>query len=241
MGDRLRAARERLGWTREELAVHAGISWSAIAQAETGRRRNLRSGTLSGLSRALGVSVDYLVTGGTTPPMLRHQALLYETDDAFAQGAGDFVLEGIDRSEATLVVTDSGNLELIRERLGSKAGRVEFRESTGQYTSPEAALDLFRAFLSAKIEQGAVWVRVVGEPIWAGRSKAEVRLWTRYESLINLVLGGSPMSLLCPYNATTLDPAIASHAHVTHPQIVEGGTVTDSPEYRDPGGFALEP
>ena len=35
MGDRLRAARERLGWTREELAVHAGIVGS-VAKVEAG-------------------------------------------------------------------------------------------------------------------------------------------------------------------------------------------------------------
>ena len=55
---------ERLGWTREALAFHSGLSWSAIAQVESGRRTNLRPSTLAALSRPLGVSIDYLVDGG---------------------------------------------------------------------------------------------------------------------------------------------------------------------------------
>src|SRR3984893_10169340 len=84
IGHRVRAARERLGWTREALAFHAGISWSAIAQVESGRRRNLRPSTLAALSRPLRVSIDYLVDGGQSPAtMLEHSAFPYRADDEF--------------------------------------------------------------------------------------------------------------------------------------------------------------
>src|ERR1700686_2883902 len=84
IGPRVRAARERLGWTREALAFHAGVSWSAIAQVESGRRTNLRPSTLLALSRPLGVSIDYLVEGGLSrPTMLGHSAFSYRTDDQF--------------------------------------------------------------------------------------------------------------------------------------------------------------
>jgi transcriptional regulator with XRE-family HTH domain len=240
MGDRLRAARERLGWSREELAFRSGVSWSAIAQAETGRRRNLRPRTLFLLSMPLGVSIDYLVAGGPTRPMLDHQALLYDTEQAFTEGAGRFLLEGIERSEATLVVTNKGNIEILRDELGREAEQVELVDSANALTSPEAALELFTGFLNDKIQQGAVWTRVLAEPIWAGRSKSEVRLWTRFESLINLLLGSSPASVVCPYNVKALPPAILREAHATHPRMAEGGAVTVSPDYRGPGSFALD-
>jgi transcriptional regulator with XRE-family HTH domain len=238
---RLRAARERLGWSREELAVHSGVSWSAIAQAESGRRRNLRPRTLSRLSRALGVSMDYLVNGGPTPAMLAHQALLYESDEEFAEGAGGFLLEGIERSEAALAMTDKTNLKRLRKALGRDADRVELVDSAPGYRTPDVPLELFRKFMAESLGAGAIWVRIVGEPPWRGRSAAEVRLWTRYESLINLIFAGSPMSILCPYNTGALDSAIVDDAHVTHPEIVEGGKTADSSGYRDPAGFALEP
>lgn len=241
IGTRLRAARERLGWSREELAFHSGVSWSAISQAESGRRRNLRPQTLSRLSNALHVSIDYLVNGGPTPPMLTHLALMYDDNESFAEGAGRFLLAGIARSEAGIAVTTEANLAVLRDYLGSDAERVEFVESTDGYLTPEEILDLFTGFQRKHLERGSVWVRVVSEGVWAGRTDAEVRLWTRYESLLNLVLGGSPMSVLCPYNTSALDPAVVSGAHVTHPHVVEGGSVKDSREFRDPGKFALEP
>jgi transcriptional regulator with XRE-family HTH domain len=241
IGDRLRAARERLGWSREELAFRSGVSWSAITQAESGRRWNLRPRTLTLLSVSLGVSIDYLVKGGSAPTVLDHRALLYDTERAFAEGAGGFLLEGIERSEATLVVTDKGNLEILRDQLGGEASRVELVDSAKALASPEAALELFTGFLNDRVQQGDEWMRVVAEPIWAGRSKPEVRLWTRFESLINLLLGGSPMSVLCPYNLRVVPPAILRDAHATHPKVTEGGKVTDSPDYRGAGAFALEP
>jgi transcriptional regulator with XRE-family HTH domain len=241
IGDRLKTARKRLGWTREELAFHSGVSWSAIAQAESGRRRNLRPRTLSLLSAALGVSIDYLVDGGATPVMLAHRALLYDSEEGFAEGAGRFLLEGVERSEAGLALTDKASLKVLREWLGPNADRVEFLEWSKRMKTPGSVQLMFRDFLRSRLQEGALWVRVVGEPIWAGRSAAEVRLWTRHESLINLVFGGSPMSLLCPYDTRTLDPAIVSQAHVTHPQIVRRGEAVDSSEFRDPGSFVLEP
>lgn len=240
IGERLRAARERLGWNREELAFRSGVSWSAIAQAESGRRRNLRPQTLSRLSGALRVSMDYLVNGNPTPPMLSHQALLYENGEEFAEGAGGFLLEGIERSEAAFAMTHKRNLRVLKRRLGADADRVEFVDSARAYRGPDVPMEQFTEFMTRKLREGSVWVRIVGEPPWEGRSATEVRLWTRYESLINLIFAGAPMSILCPYAAGVLDPAIVSSAQVTHPQIVERGETAESSKYRDPGRFALE-
>lgn len=239
MSVRLRAARARLGWSREELAFHSGVSWSAITQAESGRRRNLRPLTLSRLCGALGVSMDYLVNGHPTRPMLTHQALLYENPGEFAEGAGEFLLEGVARSEAGLAVTDPKNLRRLKKRLGADAGKVEFVDSARGYTTPDVPVRMFGDFIDQKLAEGSVWVRIVGEPPWSGRSRAEVRMWTRYESLINLIFAGSPMSILCPYAAGHLTAGIMRDAHATHPVIVEGGESRESSGYRDPAEFVL--
>src|ERR1700737_3741449 len=92
IGPRVRAARERLGWTREALAFHSGVSWSAITQVELGRRTNVRPSTLAALSRPLGVSIDYLVGGSESPStMLKHSAFCYRTDDQFGNIMGPFL------------------------------------------------------------------------------------------------------------------------------------------------------
>jgi transcriptional regulator with XRE-family HTH domain len=242
IGPRVRAARERLGWTREALAFHAGVSWSAIAQVESGRRTNLRPSTLAALSRPLGVSIDYLV-GGTLsrPTLLEHSVFPYRTGDQFRTTMGSFLADGVERSEATLAVTTGPNIELLREHLGDAARSVEFLDASGFYSTPIAALEAYRAFFEAALERGAPWVRVVGEPVWAGRSDAEVRVWTRYESLFNLVFAASPLTIVCPYDEKSVAPEIVRDAHLTHPNTVGERGVSQNPGYTDPARLALEP
>jgi transcriptional regulator with XRE-family HTH domain len=242
IGSRVRAARERLGWTREALAFHAGLSWSEIAQVESGRRTNVRPGTLAALSRPLGVSIDYLVHGSQSPmTMLDHSGFLYRTEDQFRTTMGSFLAEGVERSEAVLAVTTLPNIELLREHLGEYARSVEFVDSSGFLSTPNAALEAFRAFSEAKLARGAIWVRILGEPRWAERSDAEVRLWTRFESLFNLVFGASPMTVACPYDERSVAPEILRQAHLTHPHMLGERGITESPDYTDPGRFAFEP
>jgi transcriptional regulator with XRE-family HTH domain len=241
IGPRVSAARERLGWTREALAFRAGLSWSAVAQVESGRRTNVRPSTLAALARPLGVSVDYLIDGGLSrPTMLEHSVFPYGTDDQFRTTMGTFLSEGIERSEANLAVTTGANIELLREHLGKDARRVEFVEASGWYSSPIGALNAYKAFSDAKLERSAAWVRMVGEPIWAGRSDAEVRLWTRYESLFNLVFAAYPVTLVCPYDERSVAPEIVRQAHLTHPNTVSNRGLSRNPEYTEPGRFALE-
>lgn len=242
IGRRVRAARERVGWTREALAFHAGISWSAIAQVESGRRTNLRPTTLAALSRALGVSIDYLVDGTLArAAMLEHAVFSYRTDDQFQTTVGSFLSDGLERSEATLAVTTSSKTELLREHLGRDARSVEFLDANIFYSTPIAALEAYGAFLQAALERGAPWVRVVGEPIWAGRSDTEVGVWTRYESLFNLVFAASPLTCVCPYDDRSVAAEIVRHAHLTHPSTIDDRGISQSPEYTDPARLALEP
>jgi hypothetical protein len=209
---------------------------------ESGRRTNLRPSTLAALSRPLGVSIDYLVRGAPLPStMLEHSAFPYRTNDQFLTTIGAVLTEGIERSEALLAVTADANIELLREHLGKDARRVEFVDASGWYSTPIAALEAYRAYTDAKIKNGAPWVRIVGEPVWAGRSAAEVRLWTRYESILNLVFSAYPLTIICPYDERSVAAEIVRQAHLTHPHTVGDRGISNSPDYADPGRFALEP
>jgi hypothetical protein len=209
---------------------------------ESGRRRNLRPETLSALASVLGVTIEYLLHGGPmSAPMLQHHALLYSTDEEFLRTAGPFLAEGVERSEAVLAVTTSANIDLLRAHLGAHARRVEFAESAPFLTAPDAVLDAFKAFSSATLTAGAGWVRILGEPLWVGRSASEVRLWTRFESLFNLVFASWPMTVLCPYNTRSVAPKITRQALLTHPYTMGPAGIADSPDYVEPSGFVLEP
>ena len=234
IGTRVRAARERLGWNRETLAFHSGISWSAIAQVETGRRQNLRPSTLQALARALGVTIDYLVAGGgRVVPMLAHRVLIYGTETEFLEAAVPFLAEGTERGEAVLAVTSSANIELLRARLGDAAREIEFEPCTSWYRTPAKAFSGYRAFLDAKLEAGAPWVRILGEPPWGSRSPDPLRIWMRYEALLTLAFASQPVTMTCPYDVRGLDQAFVSHALAIHPHSDEHGSSQDGSDYAD--------
>jgi transcriptional regulator with XRE-family HTH domain len=238
---RLRAARERLGWSREALAFHSGLSWSAIAQIESGRRTNLRPTTLAVLSDALGVSIDYLLgRDDRGRSMLNHCTLLYATHDEFVENASQFIAEGLERSEATLAVTTAAKLRLLQKELGDEAAEVTYIEARRLYSTPTAALAGYRKFIEQNLESGSAWIRILGEPVWSGRSSAEVALWTRYESLLNLEFAGAPVTFVCPYDASALDPTILEQAHATHQHTRVHGQIAHNPKYIEPSRFALE-
>ena len=62
LGARIAALRREAGWNQAELARRLRISPSAVGMYEQGRREPPLD-TLVALSRELGVTVDYLLTG----------------------------------------------------------------------------------------------------------------------------------------------------------------------------------
>ena len=78
-------------------------------------------------------------------------------------------------------------------------------------------------------------VRIVGEPVWPGRGRAESVEGLRHEALVNHELAAAPVSLLCPYDAVHLDAEILTGAAMTHPRLVDDqGRRRDSPHYDEP-------
>jgi transcriptional regulator with XRE-family HTH domain len=236
-GSRVAAARRRLGWSKEALAFHSGLSWAAISQIESGRRPNPRLDTLFALAGALGVSVDYLCGRAAPKQMLDHHALLYETQDDFVGPVTSLLREAVEDGDAALAVTTPENIDLLREGLGEAAKRVEFAKSREWYSSPVAALGGFRRFVTSSITAGTRWVRIVGEPLWPGRTGDLVRRWEGYESGINLVFASMPVTLVCPYDVSSLPDEIITSTRATHPHTMTGEDTLASADYRDPIDF----
>lgn len=242
IGASVRAARERRGWSREELAYHSGVSWSAIAQVESGRRRDIRLTTITALARALDMSVDHLVGGDrATRPSVAHRALVYDDDDAFLAGALPFLAKGVAASERVLAATTRSQTRRLRRALGNDAGRVEFVDSSTWYRSPATSLRNCLAWIDQATSDGAHWARFLGEPIWSDWTKPELAAWQRYESLINLSLAASPITIVCPYDSRTVPSRIVRRALETHPEQIEADAgIVPSPQFRDPIEFLLD-
>jgi transcriptional regulator with XRE-family HTH domain len=242
IGVALRTARARLGWTREALAFHAGVSWSAIAQIESGRRQDIRTSSLVALANALGVPVDYLTGAtGAVPRLFEHQALMYSTDEAFVAGAVPFLADGIALSQSVLAVASEGKVELLRDGLGEQAGLVQFADWADWYRSPTAALGHYSDFVTETCHAAGAWVRVVAEAGWSGASGEELLAWQRYESLVNLVFAPWPVTIMCTYDEQAFPAGVVAQAHLTHPALAQVNEVVANDRYRDPAELLLAP
>jgi len=74
MGKRIVARRKQLNISQEYLAEQTGLSVQAVSTAERGTKA-LRPENLLKISRVLGVSADYLLSGETTEDNLRFSAV----------------------------------------------------------------------------------------------------------------------------------------------------------------------
>lgn len=60
IGERLKALRQKKGWSQRELARRAGVRHATLAELETGVRTETRTDIARRLAKALGVTLDYL-------------------------------------------------------------------------------------------------------------------------------------------------------------------------------------
>jgi transcriptional regulator with XRE-family HTH domain len=61
-GQKVRAARERLGLTLNEAARRANVDKGLLYRIETGERTDVRLSTAVALCKALGLSLDYIAS-----------------------------------------------------------------------------------------------------------------------------------------------------------------------------------
>ncbi len=241
LGASVKSARERLGWSREALAYHSGLSWAAITQIESGRRQEVRVSSLVALASALGVSVDYLIGGAATasPALLNHRLLSYGSDDAYLAATVPFLLEGLERDDCVMAVTTSVHIGVLRDALGSNATHVVFQDASEWYVSLLGAASGYRTFMNERFKHGASWMRIIGEPVWGGWSDDETTEWFRYEAMINLSFASAPATIVCTYDTRAMSEAVLDSAHRTHPQVASAGDVTASATYQEPENYLL--
>jgi len=128
-------------------------------------------------------------------------------------------VEGAERGDGLVAATDKDKIKLLRDELGASGRDVTFLASDGWYRDPYTTLESFRSAVDEKTAAGHGWVRVIGEPVWLGRAPEDVMRWVRYEAMINLALADTHATIVCPYDASTLPPAIVTAARRTHPRM----------------------
>jgi anti-sigma regulatory factor (Ser/Thr protein kinase) len=164
-------------------------------------------------------------------PALTHPALFYRGPTQFLAGVGGFVREAMAAGDPVFVAVPGERLEALRDALGPAAADVAWADMTRLGRNPGRILAAMRDFADSHPGRA---VRLVGEPIWAGRPAREIREATRHEALINIAFRGRTATVLCLYDVTLLPAAVVSGARRTHPTVMEDGRCRSSEGYTEP-------
>ncbi|MFI5980222.1 anti-sigma factor RsbA family regulatory protein [Streptomyces sp. NPDC051555] len=168
------------------------------------------------------------------PGAFDHPALFYRNPREYVTGVRGFVRDALRAAEPVLVAVPGPHLAALRRALAADgagaAEGIEFVDMARLGRNPGRILAALQEFADRHPGRS---VRIVGEPIWPGRSPAEVREATRHEALINTAFAGRAAGILCPYDTTGLPAAVVADARRTHPTLIEAGRPADSPAYAD--------
>ncbi|MEU6682761.1 anti-sigma factor RsbA family regulatory protein [Streptomyces sp. NPDC046832] len=156
----------------------------------------------------------------TTHEAFVHPALFYRTEQEYTRQTVAFLREGLTNGEPMAVAVPGPNLELIKAGLGGDAEGILFLDMTEAGRNPGRIIPkVLRGFADAH-PKGRV--RIIGEPIWAGRSAVEYPACAQHEALINAAFEGRAVTILCPYDEVRLEPQVIADARVTHPTLISG-------------------
>jgi anti-sigma regulatory factor (Ser/Thr protein kinase) len=172
-------------------------------------------------------------TSSLAPKAFEHEALLYSGDSEFLDRTLEFSRDGLAEDEPTLVMVAGPKIDLLRAALESDRDAIHFADMTRVGKNPARIIPAWQDFVFEHTVEGRR-MRGIGEPIWAGRTAAELVECQRHESLLNLAFADAPpFLLLCPYDTSNLDPAVLAEAECSHPFIAEGGAHRSSALCRD--------
>lgn len=141
-----------------------------------------------------------------------HDALFPATPQEYTAALLDVVRGGIGAGEPVLVAVPEPSLGRLRHALGADADRVRLTDMSSAGRNPGRIIGgVLTAFVR---EHAPRHVRVVGEPIWAGRTAEEYPACAEHEALIGVAPADAPLHVVCPYDVSALTPDAAARRRV---------------------------
>jgi anti-sigma regulatory factor (Ser/Thr protein kinase) len=159
----------------------------------------------------------------------RHEAFFYSGEDQFLDRIVAFIREGVEGDEPVMVATDEAKIRAIKAVLDVDGEQVRFADMAELGRNPARIIPAWRDFVA---DGAGRPVRGVGEPIWPGRTTAELAECHLHEALLNVAFADAPAFwLLCPYDAAGLEAGVLDEARCTHPHVGERDSSEQSVDY----------
>lgn len=151
----------------------------------------------------------------------RHEALLWDSTEAFLRRTVPFVGEAVRAGIPAMVALTEAQARPLRSALGPAADDVTFVDMTVLGRNPARIIPVWLAFVA---EHPGVPLRGIGELSWAPRRPAELVECQIHEAVLNLAVpADTPLWLLCPYDTRTLDESVLDEARRNHPVVDQVG------------------
>ena len=163
-------------------------------------------------ARNAGIADDAAIDDG-----LSHLAFFYRDQRDYLARIDAFASAGHASGEPVFIAVPGDKGSLLADHLD---GHVRYADMAELGRNPARIIPEVRDFIDAHPGQR---VRYVGEPVWPGRSAAEMCEAARHEALINLAFAGMSATILCPYDAAGLPPSVVRDAERSHPAVLGNG------------------
>jgi anti-sigma regulatory factor (Ser/Thr protein kinase) len=183
-------------------------------RSDSGERRHVFTPTVASAQQKYG---------------FRHEALLYEGDREFLTSATAFVHEAVTANEPTLVVVPGEKLASLQAQFADTE-IVRFADMHEVGSNPARIIPAWREFAAQHSGQR---LRGIGEPVFPGRSAAELVECQHHESLLNLAFAdAAAFWLVCPYDTSALSADVIEEARRSHPFVQARDVRMGSSAYR---------
>lgn len=169
---------------------------------------------------------------------LRHNALVYQSQEEYIAQAVPFLKEGLEAGEGAIVAHTPPGLAVMREEIGPDAERVTFVDVSTAYTRPAQTLAAYHKVLAGQLRRNAS-LRAVAD-VQFGPDPREWDLWMGYEAIFNRSFGHLPAWVWCSYDASGTPDPLLETVWRTHPDVLSDGTWNTSDIYEDPDRLLRE-
>jgi anti-sigma regulatory factor (Ser/Thr protein kinase) len=152
--------------------------------------------------------------------VLSHTALFYRSEAEYTGQIAAFVRAGLAQGEPALIALPGDKARMIGACLDAMPGELVFADMAELGRNPARIIPEVRSFTDKHPGQR---VRYAGEPVWPGRSAAEMCEAARHEALVNLAFARAQATILCPYDASRLAGSVLADARRTHQEPAASG------------------
>ena len=166
----------------------------------------------------MGRAYDAAVTASAHDGF-RHEAIFYTGGlDGFVGEVAPLVAATIAAGGSAVVATPTDRVQRLAAHFADEPA-LQLLDMTEIGVNPARIIPAWRDLADQALTTGRPFLGV-GEPIWAGRSAAEIDECHRHEALINVAFATDPAwRLVCPYDVDGLPADVVADARATHPLV----------------------